>query len=97
MSDNDDLKSLRRLSELQNQFLMSLKPNRGLNSIHVAPGSLGLGQWLLLRWDREVTGRKDFVYISDAHYKRSGFYIDYDSLLGVDYDDLVDALLGKKP
>ncbi|WP_297796551.1 hypothetical protein [uncultured Marinobacter sp.] len=94
MDESDNSAELMRLSKLHDEFLRSLEPNRGLNAIHVASGCQELGWWLLERWDREITSRKDFVYISDAHYKRSGFYIDYDSLLGIDYDDLVDALFG---
>lgn len=97
MDDKRRSLELKRLSKLHDKFLESLEPNRGLSSIHVASGCIELGAWMLLRWDQEVRARGDFVYISDAHYKRSGLYIDYDSLLGFDYDDLVDALLGEVP
>lgn len=95
MDEPNDSTKLKRLSELHDEFLRSLRPNRGLRSIHVASGCLEFGEWFLSRWDREVTSRQDFVYISDAHYKRSGFYVDYDSILGIDYDDLVEALIGQ--
>lgn len=97
MDDKKRSLELKRLSKLHDKFLESLEPTRGLSSIHVASGCIELGAWMLLRWDQEVRTRGDFVYISDAHYKRSGLYIDYDSLLGFDYDDLVDALLGEVP
>ncbi|BEH13934.1 hypothetical protein [Marinobacter shengliensis] len=97
MDDKSKSRELERLSKLHDKFLESLEPTRGLKSIHVASGCIELDTWLLLRWGQEVRTRGDFVYISDAHYKRSGLYIDYDSLLGFDYDGLVDALLGEVP
>ncbi len=97
MDDKSKSRELERLSKLHDTFLESLEPTRGLSAIHVASGCIELSAWMLLRWDQEIRTRGDFVYISDAHYKRSGLYIDYDSLLGFDYDDLIDALLGGVP
>ena len=84
---------LRRLAKLHDEFLRLLEPNSGLSSIHVFEACVDLSDWFLARWDKDVRARQDFVYVSDAHYKRSGFYVDYDSLRGLDYDDLIENLI----
>ena|SRR5690554_1815782 len=93
MDDTKNLLRLKKLVEKHDEFLRSLKPNRRLSFIHVYVGCVELDDWLLRRLDKEVGRRGDFVYISDAHYKRSGLYIDYDSLMGFDYDRLIDSVL----
>ncbi len=88
-------RELHRLVQLHDEFLKSLTPSSGLKAIHIANGCVNLPEWALRRWDNEVKCQGDFVYVSDAHYKRSGLYVDYDSLLGRDYDDLLDGLLNE--
>jgi hypothetical protein len=96
MDDPEEFLKLKRLMEKHDDFLRSLEPNRGLKFIHVHTGCVDLSAWLLRRLDSEVGVRGDFVYISDAHYKRSGMYVDYDSVMGFDYDSLIDSLLGER-
>ena len=84
---------LRELAQLHHEFLLSLSPTNGLKAIHVSTACIDLPPWLAMRWDKEVLRKGDFVYVSDEHFKRSGFYIDYDSILSVDYDDLLDQLM----
>jgi hypothetical protein len=93
MDSPKTVRKLRELAELHHEFLCSLEPNNSLKAIHVSEGCIDLPKWLLICWDKEVLLKSDFIYVSDAHYKRSGFYVDYDSLLGLDYDDLIDRIL----
>ena len=86
-------RELRKLTKQHDEFLKSLEPNRGLRAIHVYESCVGLSDWTLRRWDAEVVAKGDFVYVSDAHYKRSGLYADYDSVKGLDYDDVLDCLI----
>ena len=94
--DINQRKNRQRLIELSSQMNEAIKqthPTKPYRSINIPDFIPPLPEWFLSRLDKEVSTNKDFLLITDSHYSHGERYINYQSLEGVDYDELIDGML----
>lgn len=92
----EQAKQKRQLKKLMIEYhdvFMNLPASEGLKAISVFKGwEYTVSEWFMRKLDQEVHKNKDFIEITDIKYKLHYLSINYNSMLDIDYDDVIEAL-----